>query len=453
MSAGMNTLKKLTAFSVPLILSGLLQQLFNWVDALIVGNFIGEAALAGVGATSALYNLFITALLGFTSGLSVLFAQQYGEGKHGDNARLLARHSVLLTAAAVVVALLGIGFIDFVLKLMDTPAPLIHDAREYLRVILTGIPFLALYNVYAAALRGMGNSRAPFVAVLISSAANAVLDYVFIVLCGGGVGAAAAATVLSQVVMTLYTVLYTTVRHPQMRFAPWRLRACRGAGRAGAKYGAPLAVQSSVSSIGNLFLQRFMNGFGGQTVAAITTAYRVDSVLFLPIINFSAAISTLVAQETGAGDHRAARRIFRLGTAMMAVMSLTLTLVILMAGRALMSIFGLTAESVRIGERFFRSIAGFYLIYGLSMSIRGYLEGTSDLMFSGVIGVCSLGVRILCSYLFCEIWGNMVVAYAEAISWIFLLSAFALRYWTRKRRGEGQSRGGADSAERGARRA
>lgn len=429
-------LKKLIAFSIPLILSGLLQQLFNWVDALIVGNIIGETALAGVGATTSLYNLFVTVLVGFTSGLSVLFAQQFGEGRHSENTKLLANYSVILSVVFAAVSALGMIFAVPILNLMDTPKLLFDYAKDYLLVIFMGIPFLAVYNIYSAVLRGMGNSRVPFVAVLISSITNAVLDYVFIAFCGFGVSGAAAATVISQVAMTIYVVIYTVVKYPELKFSPFGISKYHGVIKNGGKYGMPPAVQSSVSSIGNLFLQKFMNGFGEQTVAAITTAYRVDSVLFLPIINFSTAISTLVAQETGAGNKETAKKIFKLGTILMSIMSLLLTVVIIFTGKTLLNMFGLTAESVGVGENFFRTIAVFYIIYGLSMSIKGYLEGTSDMLFSGVAGICSLGVRILCSYLFADFWGNMVVAYAEAFSWIFLLVVFALRYLNRTIRKE-----------------
>lgn len=189
---------KLITFSVPLILSGLLQQLFNWVDALIVGNILGETALAGVGTTSAIYNLFVTVLVGFTSGLSVLFAQQYGEGKHSKSVRLLENYCIILALAFAVVSVLGIIFTPAILNLMDTPKQLFSYARDYLLIIFAGIPFLAVYNTYSAALRGMGNSRVPFVAVLISSVTNAVLDYLFIAYCDWGVSGAAAATVISQ---------------------------------------------------------------------------------------------------------------------------------------------------------------------------------------------------------------------------------------------------------------
>ena len=427
-------LKKLISFALPLILSGMLQQLFNWVDALIVGNIIGEKALAGIGATTSLYNLFITVIVGFTSGLTVLFARQYGEGNHSDNAGLLARFSVTMTAVFTVIAAFGMIFLETVLKLMDTPAPLLDHAESYLVIVLAAIPFLALYNTYSALLRGMGNSTVPFIAVLISSLTNALLDYVFIVFMGMGVEGAAAATLLSAAAMTAFIIIYTVIKHPEMRFSPFSYSRCRKLSAAGTRYGMPPAVQGSVNSVGNLFLQRFMNSFGEQTVAAITTAYRVDCVLLLPVINFSTAISTLTAQETGAGNRETAERIFRTGTVMMALLSSVLALIILLAGKTLLAMFGLTEESIAIGESFFRRIAVFYIIYGLGMGIKGYLEGKSDLLFSAVAGISALGVRIICSYLFAGIWENMVIAYAEGISWLYLLAVFAIRYkWKTER--------------------
>lgn len=422
-------LKKLVAFSVPLILSGLLQQLFNWVDALIVGNVAGENAIAGIGATTSLYNLFVTAIIGFTSGLSVLFAQQFGRGENSENRKLLAAYVRILCIVFTVIAAFGIAFSSPILNMMNTPDPLFVYAKDYLSVVLAGVPFLAVYNTYSAALRGIGNSKVPFIAVLISSVTNGILDLVFVVGCDLGVMGAAAATVISQAAMTVYIIVYTVKNYPELRFSLFCLEKTSITAENGAKFAFPPAIQSSVSSLGNIFLQRFMNSFGEQTVAAVTTAYRVDTVLLLPIVNFSTAISTLAAQEKGAGNEAKAKKVFRLGVVMMSVMSLLLTAVIIFCGKYLLAMFGLTAESVDIGSRFFTTIAMFYVIYGISMSIKGFLEGMSDMVFSGAVGICSLGVRIACSYIFAGAFGNMVIAYAEAFSWIFMFIVFTFRYF------------------------
>lgn len=200
--------KALVLFTVPLVLSGLLQQIFNWVDAFIVGNIEGEAALAGIGATTSIYGLFITILTGFTAGLSVLSAQQYGSGEREKLTQSLATFTVLLGGACLVIAAAGSVFYREVLALLGTPEDIFEMAGDYLKIIFLGVPFLAVYNTYSAVLRGMGDSRAPFLSILVSSLANIALDILFVASLRWGSAGAAAATVISQSIMTIFIVVY-----------------------------------------------------------------------------------------------------------------------------------------------------------------------------------------------------------------------------------------------------
>ena len=209
-----SVVKSLLSFTVPLVLSGLLQQLFNWVDAFIVGNVNGELALAGIGATTSIYNLFITVITGFTAGLSVLTAQQYGRGEREKIKGTLSSYSILLGLLFLLLSIAGIALTDSILHLMRTPENIFSSAKDYLRIILIGIPFLAVYNTYSALLRGIGNSRAPFVAVLISSIANVLLDLVFVIGCDLGAKGAAIATVMAQAAMSLFIIFYAHLRYP-----------------------------------------------------------------------------------------------------------------------------------------------------------------------------------------------------------------------------------------------
>lgn len=192
-------------------------------------------------------------------------------------------------------------------------------------------------------------------------------------------------------------------------------------------------IQSSVSAFGSLLLQNFMNGFGTQTVAAVTTAYRVDSIILLPIINLGSGISTMTAQSHGGGDGKKARKIFAVGTAMMTVVSLLLTLLIIPTGGHLIALFGARAAAAEIGTQFFRRIAGFYVFYGLANAMRGYLEGLGDVLYSSIAGILSLGFRIAASYALAALFGNMVIAYAEAFSWVLLLLLYLFRMIWKKR--------------------
>ena len=188
----------LIRFSLPLILSGVLQQLYNWADAFIVGNVEGEIALAAIGATGTVINFYLMAITGFTLGLTILFAHKFGSGDTDSIPKILSTFSILLGAAFLLLSGLGIWLASPLLHLLHTTQDTVHLATEYLQIIFVGVPFLAVYNVYSAALRGIGDSRAPFLSILFSSAVNVALDILLVALLHWGVRGAAAATVVSQ---------------------------------------------------------------------------------------------------------------------------------------------------------------------------------------------------------------------------------------------------------------
>ena len=419
---------ELVSFTLPLILSGLFQQLFSWVDAFIVGNVNGEAALAAIGATNSIYSLFVSLITGFTSGLSVLCAQMHGRGEKERIRETLSSNVIVLTLVFLFISFAGLVFTGDLLSVMDTPENILFQSESYLSIMMTGIPFLVVYNVYSAVLRGEGNSRAPFTAVLVSSLSNVVLDLLFVAGFGMSCAGAAAATVIAQAAMTVYLVIYTVVRYPHLHFRLF----CRPVGvhtlKRSAVFGFPPSVQSGITSAGNVVLQSFMNGFGEKTVAAITTAYRVDTVILLPIINLGSGISTLVAQREGSGDRQGALNVLRAGLVLMACVSLALTLLVFTFGSSLIAMFGLSGDTVLIGRSFFRGLSTFYVIFGLSMALRGFIEGRGDMLASGLLGISSLTVRIIMSYVMKPFFGNMTIAYAEAVAWIYQLIVYFIRF-------------------------
>lgn len=424
----------LIRFSLPLMLSGILQQLYNWADAFIVGNVNGELALAAVGATTTVVNFYLTAITGFTLGLAILFAQKYGSRDTAAIPKILSTFSLCLGGVFLILSGLGMGLTPGLLELMNTPSDALPLSRSYLSVVLAGVPFLAVYNVYSAALRGIGDSKAPFYSVLISSLLNVTLDIALVAGLRLGVAGAALATVISQAAMTVFLVGYGVKKYPVLRFR-WGKSALDSLSfREGCRFGLPPMLQSSVSSMGSLILQNFMNGFGTQTVAAITTAYRVDSIVMVPIINLGSGISTLVAQAQGSGQGGRAKRTFGVGVAVMAVVSLLLTVTVIPTGGRLIALFGAGPQAVAIGDGFFRRIALFYPVFGLATAVRSYLEGLGDVVYSSFAGIAALLSRILFSYALAGLFDNMVIAMAEGLSWILLLSLYAGRAVVKARR-------------------
>lgn len=417
----------LVFFSLPLILSGILQQLYSWADAFIVGNTEGEVALAAIGSTTTVINFLVLAITGFTLGLNILFAQRYGAGDYKYLPRLLSSFAVIMGIAFAVLSVLGALFSPQFLRLMNTTCETINFAEDYIRIVFAGVPFLAVYNVYSAALRGIGDAKAPFYAVLISSVLNVALDVLFVMVLHCGVQGAAVATAVSQIAMTVFIVLYTIKKHSILRFRIGKKSFEASVIYNGIRFGVPPMIQSSITAIGALLLQNFMNGFGTQTVAAITSAYRVDSIILLPIINLGSGISTVVAQNYGAGNLKRAKKVLIVGAVMMAVVSSVISVIVIPTGGYLISIFGVSESVVNIGQSFFAGIACFYVVYGLAMAVRGYIEGVGDVMYSSIAGILSLVVRITASYALADVCGNMIIAYAEGMAWCFMLILYVAR--------------------------
>ncbi len=417
----------LISFSIPLILSAVLQQLYAWADAFIVGNFVGEVALASVGSTTSVVNLFITVITGFTLGLSIISAKRYGEGNTGEVRAILSTFSLLLGAVFLFLAFLGFSLSHGILSFMDTAPEAIDGANGYLRIIFIGIPFLAVYNAYSASLRSIGDSRAPFYAVLISSILNVVLDIIFVAFFNTGIAGAAWATVISQAAMTFFIIIYTVRKHSELRFSLNSHAFDRMALRDGCRFGFPPMIQSSVTAAGSLILQSFMNSFGLATVTAITTAYRIDTIIMVPIINLGSAISTFTAQAEGRKDRNHAIKVYHSGLLLMLAVSFILTALVIPTGGSLIRLFGAGDEAVSIGDGFFRRIALFYFVFGLSMAVRGYVEGLGDVVYSSFAGIFSLAVRIALSYAMKPFFGNMTIAYAEMAAWLFMLLLYYLR--------------------------
>lgn len=430
--------KALILFSIPLMLSGLLQQLYSWADAFIVGNAYGGDALAAIGATNVVTSMLIMAMVGFTSGVSILSAQHFGMGHLDIQKNILSTFLVVLGGAFLVLGGVGAALSGQFLRLLETPEDIFDLAVIYLQIIMIGIPFMAVYNVYAAVLRGLGDSRAPFYSALISSAINVILDILFVTVFRWGVAGAAAATVISQIVMAVYVVGYAVRRYEVLRLRQQEIQIDRIVLREGCALALPITLQSLISSGGNLILQSFMNGFGTTTVAAITTAYRVDSLVLLPVINMTSGVSTITAQNLGAGESQRVKKCLLVGTALMTGVSVFLTAVVVLFGGTLVEMFGVSAASALIGANFFRIFGGYYPMFGITSALRGYLEGLGRVTFTSVFSVLSLGVRILLSYRLKPVFGNMVIAYAEAFSWCFLLLPYGgmVLYLEWKRRKE-----------------
>ena len=411
--------RSLILFCIPLLLSSLLQELFGWADSLIVGNSVGEGALAAIGASSSLVRFFTNAIIGFTSGVTILVASYFGRGENERQRHILSTFFLAVVGATLVICALVIVFVEPVLGLLRVPADIFAATLEYARIILLGVPFLAVYNTQAAVLRGVGDSRSPLFAVAISVVANVGLDLLFMRVLDWGAPGAAVATVISQALMATFLVAYAMKTHPEFRPHPGEPRFHGKLFAEGAALAFPITIQSLVVSAGNLLLSSFMNGFGSATVAAVTTAYTIDGLIMLPLQSLGTGVATAVSQNEGAREYGRADACIGLGLGIGVVFAALPALIVRTFGEQLIGLFGVSAEVAQIGGNFFRVLSMFYVLSGVAGALRGYVEGRGWAGYSGTCGILTLGVRIACSYLLVGVFDNMVIAYAEGFSWIF----------------------------------
>lgn len=424
---------ELVFFSLPLILSGVLQQLYSWADAFIVGHAEGQLQLAAIGATGALSTLLINTILGFTLGLSIMAAQEFGRGNTSRIRRIISGFAPAMIVLYAVLAGISMAFVEPILHFMDTPAEITGYSADYLRIILAGVPFLAAYNLFAAMLRAVGNTKAAFYSVLISSGMNVILDILFVAILPLGVSGAAFATVLSQVAMTLFIIAYTVRKYPDIIPVRGEKLFDGTVFKDGLGFSVPPTIQNSITAMGNLVLQNFMNGFGAVTVLAITTAYRVDSIMLLPIVNLGAAISSMVARAKGAGNDARIRSCLKTGLILMSVTAAILSVCMYLFGAYFIAIFGVAGKSLDIGKSFFRDLSVFYTLFGIAVVLRSVLEGVGDITCSSIIGIATLALRILFSYLLAPFLSERTIAFAEGIAWIGMLLFLIFRILSKHR--------------------
>lgn len=426
----------LLRFAVPLILSSLFQQFYTLVDSVVVGNFVGEDALAAIGAASPVSMIFISVITGLTMGVTILVSQYYGAGEKQRIHRAAGTFVVSLVLLAILLSAVGMALVGPILHWTHTPGEIVGESRVYLWVILLGGPFLTAYNVYGALLRGVGDSRTPLYAMILSTVVNIALDLVLVICFSMGVLGVAVATVVAQVVSALFLVAVVHWKYPLFQFSLRKLEWDRALLAQGIRLGLPAAIQSSIVSVGSLLLQNVTNSFGTQTVAAITTAYRIDGIALTSVVNVGSAISTFAAQNIGAGDERRAKQGLWRGMGIVVVTSAAIIAVIVLFGSTLMKLFGVSEAVAQLGRRFLITCSVFYPVFGIQNAFSGFLQGSGDVVVPAASNVASLGLRIVLAYLLRGLIGFDTIAYAEIASWFLGLAICALRYSSHRWRGK-----------------
>ena len=414
-------LKTLLSFSVPIILGNIFQQLYNIVDALVVGNFLGDRPLAGISIASPVMDILYALLLGTSIGAGVLIGQLCGAG---DDARLKRVHATALLGGCgltLLLSALGLAFSRSILLAQGAQPEIVAEAMQYLVIILSGLLFCFLSNYFAAALRAWGDSRTPFFVLLCSSTLHALLD---VLLCGVlrlGIRGVACSTVFCQIVSTVWMAMYAEKNCPPLRLRRAELRFDRKLGALLLSYAWAAALQQAVVMIGRFLVQGMLTPLGENSVTGYNMSMRVEQFAFCFSQGISAAMVVGISLNVGHGNHERVRRFYFAGIwSELALFIVIGALLFLFAPRCI-GVFSQNPAVVAAGVRYTKTMAFIYVFAFLGEVIQGYFRGVGRLRLTMIASLLQVMLRVVLSYYLIPYWGIYGICAAVSSGWVLLV--------------------------------
>ena len=420
----------LLRFSIPMAIGLLFQQLYNTVDTLVVGQFVGQQAQAAVGSTGPIINTVVGFCAGLAAGASVVISQRYGA--HDDKGLSKAVHTtVALTFLVSLIATgLGLLIIPPMLRFMQTPEDVMPESGCYLTIYFAGISGVLFYNLGSGILRAVGDSRRPLFFLILSALVNTGLDLLFVLSFGMGVDGVAYATVLSQVLSAIL-IMVTLTREKSTYGIRWReLRVDRESLKLILKLGLPSSIQSAITAFSNVFVQSYINYFGSACMAGYGVYGKIDAFALIPVQSISMSSTTFVGQNWGAKKIARARTGVRAATIMSLVSTAVLGLLVFILARPLMGFFSPEPEVIEYGIRFIHIVTPFYIAICFNQIYAGALRGIGDATMPTVIMLISFVVfrQIYLAVTRALGAGFVAVALAYPVGWILCSTLLIIRY-------------------------
>ncbi|MBQ6660988.1 MAG: MATE family efflux transporter [Lachnospiraceae bacterium] len=420
----------LAVFALPLLLGNLFQQAYNLADTMIVGKLLGKDALAAVGATGSVSFLFFSVSNGIGSGGGIVTAQLFGAGKKDDVKRAIVNSAYIMFTAALVMGSVAFALVPTVLRFMGTPADILPDSITYMRMTCASVPLVAVYNYAASMQRALGDSRTPLYFLIVASVMNVGMDFLFVGVFGMGVFGAALATMLSQLLAGVGSLLYAVKTNEYFRIDREHMRFDAAISKRAVRLGIPLALQWSMIAISTTALQRVVNTFGTVAIAAYTATGRLEQLVQQPYGSMSMALSNYSGQNIGAGKPERIREGLRQSLAAVGAFSLLMFAVMQIFGNNLIGMFVKEADVIEMGGRALRITSFFYLFLGLIYVTRGTLNGVGDAFFSFVNGIVEMVGRIclpiiMLGYTDIGVWCIWLTA---GLTWMLAGISCVLRY-------------------------
>lgn len=412
----------LFSFAVPIILGSLFQQLYSMIDTVIVGRTIGVEAIAALGATSYISNLIIGFMTGLTNGFAIITARHFGAGDHVNMRRSVAGTIILGFAVSAVFTVLSLALLRPFLRILNTPEEIFETSYSYISIILLFMTTAMLYNMSAGVLRAVGDSLTPLIFLIVSSVINIGLDILFITKLSMGVQGAAYATVISQALSFAMCCVYIVKRFPYLIPRKEEMRVTLGELTSLMSMGLSLALMFSIVEIGSLILQRAINDFGTDTIAAHTAARKISSILMLPYSAFGSACATYCSQNLGAGRPERVGKGIKSAVGMCWVWSAVAVAVSYLFAPTLIGWIAGTDETfiVDLASKYMRVNTPFYFILAVLIVMRSSLQGLGRKTIPVASSVIEMIGKAVAAFAAAPALGYFGVMISEPVVWFFM---------------------------------
>ena len=413
----------LIAYAVPLVFGNLFQQLYHTVDSVVVGQFYGKEALAAVGAAGPIMNILTFLIVGLSIGASVLMASYFGAKEYQNLKDEFATSVLSGLVLTIVLSVIALSGSHLFICLTQTPAEISAQASLYLQIISFGLIFTFFYNIFSAALRAIGDSRAPLYVLILTTIVNVFLDVFLVGYCHLGVSGAAIATILSQGVSALALFIYIWAKVPMLRLGIRDLRIKTSMLKRTIDFSSISAIQQTILYVGRLLVQSGVNALGVDAVAAFNAVSIIDSYVLAPGDSLAASITTYSAQNLGAKEYERIPQGLRKILVIAEIYIILTAVAVLLCRHPLLGIFlkPNEIEALRQGMSYLIPMAVFYFLSGITNSFQGYYRGIGHLKITLFATLVQIPVRIAISYALFGRLGIQAVAIGTAIGWMCMI--------------------------------
>ncbi|MCD4698230.1 MAG: MATE family efflux transporter [Bacteroidales bacterium] len=410
--------KLIIQFAAPMLLGNVFQQMYNIVDSIIIGNFIGKQGLAAVGASFPIIFALISMVIGFATGATIIIAQYFGAKQMDKVKKTIDTIYIFLFFAAIVLSALGIIFSGPIFRLIQLPEDVLPDATLYMNIYISGLIFFFGFNGTSAILRGLGDSKTPLYFMITSTITNIILDLLFVIVFKWGIAGVAIATIISQGGAFITAILYLNKTHDLVKLSVFNLKFDREIFRQSIRIGLPSGFQQTFVSIGLIAIVWIVNLFGTDVIAAFSIAMRIDSLAALPAMNFSAALATFVGQNLGANKVERVKSGLIATFVMTSIVSVSITVIAILFSSRLMAVFTNDQNVIDIGSKYLVIVSLFYIVFSGMFVLNGVMRGAGDTIIPMFITLIALWfVRIPLSWFLSQEMGETGIWWAIPIGW------------------------------------